>query len=111
MEQKVSKAVNFMLADMAIGIESSRLCFMKSAWQAESRQCKLLTDQNTSKHIKICQNMSKCIISWQNTSKCVKTLQKLSKAGNVMLADMAIGIESSRLCYMKSAWQADNASY
>jgi len=25
-----------------------------------------------------------------------------------MLADMAIGIESSRLCYMKAGWQADN---
>ena len=29
------QAVNFMLADMAIGIESSRLCYMKSAWQAD----------------------------------------------------------------------------
>ena len=25
-----------------------------------------------------------------------------------MLADMAIGVESSRLCYMKSGWQADH---
>ena len=91
------QAVNFMLADMAIGIESSRLC-------------KLLTRQNTSKHVKICQSMSEYIRSWQNTSKCVKTLQKLSKAVNFILADMAIGIESSRLCYMKSAWQADNVS-
>ena len=32
------------------------------------------------------------------------------QAVNFMLADMAIGIESSRLCYMKSAWQADNVS-
>merc|ERR1719220_1575888 len=30
------QAVNFMLADMAIGIESSRLCYMKSAWQADN---------------------------------------------------------------------------
>ena len=29
------QAVSFMLADMAIGIESSRLCYMKSAWQAD----------------------------------------------------------------------------
>jgi len=29
------QAVAFMLADMAIGIESSRLCYMKSAWQAD----------------------------------------------------------------------------
>ncbi len=25
-----------------------------------------------------------------------------------MLADMAIGVESARLCYLKAAWQADN---
>jgi acyl-CoA dehydrogenase len=25
-----------------------------------------------------------------------------------MLADMAIGVESSRLCYQKSAWELDN---
>ena len=25
-----------------------------------------------------------------------------------MLSDMAIGTEAARLCYMKSAWQADN---
>jgi len=31
------QAVNFMLADMAIGIESSRLCYMKSAWQADNK--------------------------------------------------------------------------
>merc|ERR1712141_286750 len=30
------QAVNFMLADMAIGIESSRLCYMKSAWMADN---------------------------------------------------------------------------
>merc|ERR1712133_151911 len=29
------QAVNFMLADMAIGIEASRLAYMKSAWQAD----------------------------------------------------------------------------
>ncbi len=29
------QAVNFMLADMAIGVESSRLCYMKAAWQAD----------------------------------------------------------------------------
>lgn len=29
------QAVNFMLADMAIGIEASRLCYMKAAWQAD----------------------------------------------------------------------------
>ena len=32
------------------------------------------------------------------------------QAVNFMLADMAIGVESSRLCYMKSAWMADNVS-
>jgi len=31
------QAINFMLADMAIGIESSRLCYMKSAWQADNK--------------------------------------------------------------------------
>jgi len=31
------QAVNFMLADMAIGIESSRLCYMKAAWQADNK--------------------------------------------------------------------------
>ena len=36
------QAVNFMLADMAIGIESSRLCYMKSAWQADQ-----VLDQNS----------------------------------------------------------------
>jgi len=30
------QAVNFMLADMAIGVESSRLCYMKSAWMADN---------------------------------------------------------------------------
>ena len=30
------------------------------------------------------------------------------QAVSSMLADMAIGIESARLCYEKSAWQADN---
>merc|ERR1712109_389743 len=30
------QAVSFMLADMAIGIESSRLCYMKSGWQADN---------------------------------------------------------------------------
>ena len=30
------QAVSFMLADMAIGVESSRLCYMKSAWQADN---------------------------------------------------------------------------
>merc|ERR1711936_1399770 len=30
------QAVNFMLADMAIGIESSRLCYMKAGWQADN---------------------------------------------------------------------------
>jgi len=30
------QAVNFMLADMAIGVESSRLCYMKAAWQADN---------------------------------------------------------------------------
>merc|ERR1712115_722512 len=29
------QAVSFMLADMAIGVESSRLCYMKSGWQAD----------------------------------------------------------------------------
>lgn len=29
------QAVAFMLADMAIGIESARLCYMKSGWQAD----------------------------------------------------------------------------
>jgi len=32
------QAVNFMLADMAIGVESSRLCYMKAAWQADNGQ-------------------------------------------------------------------------
>ncbi len=32
------------------------------------------------------------------------------QAVSFMLADMAIGVEASRLCYMKSAWQADNVS-
>ena len=32
------------------------------------------------------------------------------QAVSFMLADMAIGIESARLCYEKSAWQADNVS-
>ena len=30
------QAVNFMLADMAIGIEASRLAYIKSAWQADN---------------------------------------------------------------------------
>ena len=30
-----SQAVSFMLADMAIGVESSRLCYMKAGWQAD----------------------------------------------------------------------------
>jgi len=30
------QAVSFMLADMAIGIESSRLCYMKAGWQADN---------------------------------------------------------------------------
>jgi len=30
------QAVSFMLADMAIGIESARLCYMKSGWQADN---------------------------------------------------------------------------
>jgi len=30
------QAVSFMLADMAIGVEASRLCYMKSAWQADN---------------------------------------------------------------------------
>jgi len=30
------QAVNFMLADMAIGVESRRLCYMKAAWQADN---------------------------------------------------------------------------
>merc|ERR1719281_2104669 len=29
------QAVSFMLADMAIGVESSRLCYMKAGWQAD----------------------------------------------------------------------------
>lgn len=29
------QAVSFMLADMAIGVESSRLCYMKAAWQSD----------------------------------------------------------------------------
>ena len=33
------------------------------------------------------------------------------QAVSFMLADMAIGIESARLCYEKSAWQADNVSH
>ena len=33
------------------------------------------------------------------------------QAVNFMLADMAIGVESSRLCYLKAAWQADQVSY
>jgi len=32
------QAVNFMLADMAIGVESSRLCYLKAAWQADQKQ-------------------------------------------------------------------------
>ena len=28
-----------------------------------------------------------------------------------MLADMAIGVESSRLCYMKAAWMADQVRH
>merc|ERR1712113_289492 len=31
------QAVNFMLADMAIGIESSRLSYTKAAWQADNK--------------------------------------------------------------------------
>jgi len=31
------QAVAFMLADMAIGIEAARLCYMKSAWQADQK--------------------------------------------------------------------------
>ena len=31
------QAVNFMLADMAIGIEASRLAYIKSAWQADNK--------------------------------------------------------------------------
>ena len=31
------QAVSFMLADMAIGIESSRLCYMKAGWQADNK--------------------------------------------------------------------------
>ena len=27
-----------------------------------------------------------------------------------MLADMAIGVESARLCYMKAAWMADQVN-
>ena len=30
------QAVSFMLADMAIGIESARLCYEKAAWQADN---------------------------------------------------------------------------
>lgn len=30
------QAVSFMLADMAIGVESSRLCYMKAGWQADN---------------------------------------------------------------------------
>lgn len=29
------QAVSFMLADMAIGIESARLCYVKAGWQAD----------------------------------------------------------------------------
>jgi acyl-CoA dehydrogenase len=29
------QAVAFMLADMAIGVESARLCYQKAAWQAD----------------------------------------------------------------------------
>lgn len=29
------QAVAFMLADMAIGVESARLCYQKSAWMAD----------------------------------------------------------------------------
>ena len=47
------QAVNFMLADMAIGIESSRLCYMKSAWQADN-----VSIINVSKCVKTCQNAS-----------------------------------------------------
>ena len=31
------QAVSFMLADMAVGIESARLCYEKSAWQADNK--------------------------------------------------------------------------
>lgn len=31
------QAVNFMLADMAIGIETSRLAYMKAAWQSDNK--------------------------------------------------------------------------
>jgi len=31
------QAVSFMLADMAIGVESSRLCYLKAAWQADQK--------------------------------------------------------------------------
>merc|ERR1719367_459726 len=31
------QAVSFMLADMAIGIESARLCYEKAAWQADNK--------------------------------------------------------------------------
>jgi len=30
------QAVSFMLADMAIGVESARLCYMKAGWQADN---------------------------------------------------------------------------
>ena len=29
------QAVSFMLADMAIGVESARLCYQKAAWQKD----------------------------------------------------------------------------
>ena len=31
------QAVNFMLADMAIGIEASRLAYIQSAWQSDNK--------------------------------------------------------------------------
>ena len=31
----VFQAVAFMLADMAIGVESARLCYQKAAWMAD----------------------------------------------------------------------------
>ena len=34
--QSKHQAVAFMLADMAIGIESSRLCYLKSAWELDN---------------------------------------------------------------------------
>merc|ERR1712141_957205 len=37
------QAVSFMLADMAIGVESSRLCYMKSAWMADNGERNTIT--------------------------------------------------------------------